>query len=166
LHTVEVYCDLEGLQAPGGGLIPASVTAQTQRPGLVILDRSVHGLHRISLVELTCPWDTDTDKARDRKISRYAGLKEKLSNQGWDCSLYTIEVGAQGHISKVVKDRLWSLFRSWVPPRHRSGVAQMIKYASWISLVGSFSVFQARNDPVWITPHLVSHHIDGVPADK
>jgi hypothetical protein len=39
LHTVEVYCDLEGLQAPGGGSIPASVMAQTQRPDLVILDR-------------------------------------------------------------------------------------------------------------------------------
>jgi hypothetical protein len=166
LHTVEVYCDLEGLQALGGGSIPASVMAQTQRLDLVILDRSVHGRHTISLVEITCPWDTDADKARDCKISRYAGLKEELSNQGWNCGLYTIEVGARGHISKVAKDRLWSLFRSWVPPGHRSGVAQMIKYASWIFLVCSFSIFQARNDPVWITPRLVSHHIDGVPADK
>jgi hypothetical protein len=42
----------------------------------------------------------------------------------------------------------------------------MIKYAIWISLVCSFSIFQARNDPVWITPSLVSHHLDGVPADE
>jgi hypothetical protein len=82
LSTVEVYCDLEGLQAPGGGSIPASVMAQTQRPDLVVLDRSDHGQLRISLIKLTCPWDTDADKARDRKISRYAGLKEELSNQG------------------------------------------------------------------------------------
>jgi hypothetical protein len=82
LGTVEVYCNLEGLQAPGGGSIPASVMAQTQRPELVILDRSVHGRHRLSLVELTCPWNTDTDKARDLMISRYAGLKEELGNQG------------------------------------------------------------------------------------
>jgi hypothetical protein len=161
-----VYCNLEGLQAPGGGSIPASVMAQTQRPDLVILDRSVHGRHRISLVKLTCPWDTDADKARDCRISRYAGLKEELSNQDWDCGLYTIDVGAPGNISKVVKDHLWSLFQSWVPPWHRSGVAQMIKYASWVSRVCSFSIFQARNDLVWITPRLVSHHIDGVPADK
>jgi hypothetical protein len=166
LSTVEVYCDLEELQAPDGGSILASVMAQTQRPELVILDRSVHGRHRISLVELTYPWDTDADKVRDRKISRYSGLKEEQSNQGWDCGLYTIEVEARGYISKVVKDRLWSLFRSWVSPGHRSGVAQMIKYASWIFLVCSFSIFQARNKPVWITPRLVSHHIDGVPADK
>jgi hypothetical protein len=52
LHTVEVYCNFEGLQAPGGGSIPASAMAQTQRPDLVILDKSVHGGHRISLVEL------------------------------------------------------------------------------------------------------------------
>jgi hypothetical protein len=133
---------------------------------LVILDKLVHGRHRISLVELTCPWDTDADKARDRKIFRYAGLKEELSNQGWDCGQYMIEVGAREHISKVVKDQLQSLSQSWVPPGSRSCVAQMIKYASWISLVCLFSIFKARNDPVWITPHLVSHHIGGVLAEK
>jgi hypothetical protein len=106
LHIVEVYCDLEGLQTPGGWSIPALVMAQTQRPDLVILDRSVHGLYRISLVELMCPWDTDADKARDCKISRYAGLKEELSNHCWDFGLYTIEVGTWGHISNVVKNRL------------------------------------------------------------
>jgi hypothetical protein len=33
--------------------------AQTQRPDLAILDRSEYVRHRISLVELMCPWDTD-----------------------------------------------------------------------------------------------------------
>jgi hypothetical protein len=92
LSTVEVYCNLGGLQAPGGGSIPVSVMVQRQRPDLVILDRSVQGWHQIFLVELTCPWDTDADKARDCKISRYAGLKDELSNQCWDCGLYMIEV--------------------------------------------------------------------------
>jgi hypothetical protein len=125
---------------------------QTQRSDLVILDRSVHGRHIISLVELTCSWDTDAEKARDHKISRDAGLKEELSNQGWDLGLYMIEVGARGHISKVVKDHLQSLFQSWEPPRHKSGVMQMVKYASWLSLVCLFSILQARNNHVWITP--------------
>jgi hypothetical protein len=60
-------------------------------------------------------------------------------------SMPAIEVGAQGRISKVVKDRLRSLFQFWVPLRHRSGFAQMIKCASWISLVRSFFIFQACN---------------------
>jgi hypothetical protein len=35
--TVELYCDLDGLQAPGGGSIPAEVMVQAQRPDLVTL---------------------------------------------------------------------------------------------------------------------------------
>jgi hypothetical protein len=52
--TTELYCDLDGLQALGGGSIPADVMVQAQRPDLVIVDRSVHGRHRIALVELNC----------------------------------------------------------------------------------------------------------------
>jgi hypothetical protein len=54
---------------------------QAQRPDLVIIDRSVYGRFRIALVELTSPWDTDAKRAEERKTSRYADLKEELSNQ-------------------------------------------------------------------------------------
>jgi hypothetical protein len=70
--------------------------------------------------------------------------KLALSNEGWDCSLYPIEVGARGHIIKSVKDRLWTLFRAWIPVGHRSGIGQMMKDDSRISLVCSFAIFQAR----------------------
>jgi hypothetical protein len=145
--TVELYCDLEGLQAPGGGSIPADVMVQAQRPDLVIIDWSVHSRHRIALVELTCLWDTDAKRVEDHKTVRYSDFKEELSNQGWDCCLYLIEVGARGHIIKSVKDCLWSLFRAWVPAGHRSGIGQM-KDVSRISRVCSFAIFQACNDLV------------------
>jgi hypothetical protein len=64
--AVELYCDLDGLQAPGGKLITPDIMVQAQRPDLVILNRSVHGRHRIALVELTRPWDTDAKKAKER----------------------------------------------------------------------------------------------------
>jgi hypothetical protein len=48
---VELYCDLDGLQAPGSG----SISADVMVPDLVIIDRSVYGRFRIALVELTCP---------------------------------------------------------------------------------------------------------------
>jgi hypothetical protein len=91
-RTVELYCDLDGLQAPDGGSILADVMVQAQRPDLVIVDWSVHGRHRIALVKLTCPLDTDAKRAKEPKTARYADLKEKLSNQGWDCRLYLIKV--------------------------------------------------------------------------
>jgi hypothetical protein len=70
--------------APGGRSIPADVMVQAQIPYLVILDGLVHSRHRIALVELTCPWDTDTKRAKEQKASRYAGLKTAISNEGWD----------------------------------------------------------------------------------
>jgi hypothetical protein len=69
---VELYSDLDELQAPGGGSIPADILVQAQRPDLVILDRLVHGRHRIALVELTCPWNTDTKRAKEHKTARYS----------------------------------------------------------------------------------------------
>jgi hypothetical protein len=154
------------LQAPGGRSILADVMVQTLRSDLVIVDQSVYGRLRIALVELTCPWDTDAKRAEERKNVRYTDLKEELSNQGWDCSLYLIEFEARGHIVKSVMDRLRSLFQAWLPAGHRSGIGQMIKDVSRISLVCSLAIFQARNDPVWFSPRLVMRHIDGVPTGE
>jgi hypothetical protein len=107
-----------------------------------------------------------TKRAEEHKTARYADLKEELSNQGWDCSLYLIEVGVRGHIVKSVKDRLRSLFRAWLPVGHRSGIGQMIKDVSRISLVCSLAIFQACNDPVWFSLHLVTQHIEGMPTGE
>jgi transposase len=153
--TVELYCDLDGLQAPGGGSIPADVMVQAQRPDLVIIDQSAHGRHRIALVELTCHWNTVAKRAEERKTARYADLKVALSNEEWDCSLYLIEVGMRGHIIKSVKDRLWSLLQAWVPAGHWSGIGQMMKDVSRISLACLFAIFQSCNDPVWFSPCIV-----------
>jgi hypothetical protein len=126
----------------------------------------VHGRHRIALVELTCPWDTDAKRAEKCKIARFADLKIALRNEVWDCSMYLIEVGARGHIIKLVEERLRSLFRAWVPASHRSGIGQMMKDVSRIFLVCSFAIFQARNDPVWFSPRLVMRLIDWVPTGE
>jgi hypothetical protein len=163
--AVKLYCDLEGLQAQGGGSIPADVMVQAQRPDLVILDRSVHSRHRIALVEMTCSWDTDAKWAKERKALRYADLKTALSNEGWDCSPYMIKVGAQNHILKLVKDNLRSLFWAWVPLGYRSGIGQVMKDVSRISLVCLFSIFQVRNDPAWSPPHLDTRWMDRVLMD-
>jgi hypothetical protein len=65
----------DGLQALDGRSIPADIMVQAQRPDFVILDQSVHGRHRIALVELTCPWDTDAKRAEELKASIYATSK-------------------------------------------------------------------------------------------
>jgi hypothetical protein len=144
--TVELYCDLAGLQAPGGGSIPADAMAQAQRLDLVIIDRSVYGRFRLALVELTCPWDTDAKRAEERKTAGYADLKDELNDSGWDCGLHLIEVGARGHTVNSAKDCFWSLFRAWLPAGHRPGTGQMTKCASRTPHVCLFATPQARND--------------------
>jgi hypothetical protein len=42
----------------------------------------VYSRFRMALVELTCPWDTDAKRAKERKTARYTDLKVELSNQG------------------------------------------------------------------------------------
>jgi hypothetical protein len=148
---VELYCDLDGLKALGGELIPADIMVQAQRLDFFIFYRLVHGRLRIALVEPTCPWDTDAKKAEEHKTVRYAQLETAFRNLEWYFSLYMIEVGAQGHILKLVKDCLCSLFRAWVPAGHRSGIGQILKVFSRISLVRLFAIFQACNDPVWFS---------------
>jgi hypothetical protein len=145
---VKLHCDLDGLQAPGSGFIPTHVMVQAQRPDRVLIDRSVHGRHRIASVELTCPSDTDAKRAEEHKTARYAVLKIAPSNEGRDCSLYLIEVGARDHIINLVKDRLWLLFWAWVPAGHRSSIGQMMKDVSRIFLVRLFAIFQAGNDSI------------------
>jgi hypothetical protein len=85
------------------------------------------------------------------------------------CPLVTNQLASPYHgiyIVKSVKDRLRSLFRAWLPAGHRSGIGQMIKDVSRISMVCLFAIFQARNDPVWFSPHLVTRHIDKVPTGE
>jgi hypothetical protein len=108
-------------------------------------------------------WDTDAEKAIKCKASRYADFKTALSDEGWDFSLHLIKVRARGIILKLVKGCLQLLFRTWVPPGHRTGIGQII---GWIFLVCSFAIFQACSDPDWFYPHLFTQHIDGVPAKE
>jgi hypothetical protein len=126
----------------------------------------VDSRHRIALVELTCPWDTDAKRDEECKTARYADVETALSNEGWDCSLYLIKVGVWGHIIKLVKDCLRSLFRALVPASYRSSIGQMMNDVSRISLVCLFAIFQARNDPVCFSPCLVMRHIDRVPTGE
>jgi hypothetical protein len=53
--TVELYCDLDGLQALGGWSIPADIMVQAPRPDLDIFDRSVHGRPSVSVVRARAP---------------------------------------------------------------------------------------------------------------
>jgi hypothetical protein len=88
---MEVYCNLDELQAPEPGwwliLTDILTQGQSQRLDVFIHDRFMPGQNRRFLVELMCPWDTDARKAEGRKTLSHAYLRNTLRNQRWDCSL-------------------------------------------------------------------------------
>jgi hypothetical protein len=120
----------------------------------------VHCRHTLDQGKLTWRHDSVLNHISGFLGSAFVGKSMvKLSDQGWACGLCLIGVGARGHIVGSVKDRLRSLFRAWLPAGRGSGIGQMIKDVSRISLVCSFAMFQARGDPVWFSPRLVTQNI-------
>ena len=64
------------------------------RPDIVVEEDN-----RVSLFDVTCPFDNDTDALSDAaaaKIDKYAPLKEFLSSKGKSCEIYPFVVGAFG----------------------------------------------------------------------
>ena len=67
-HTnLEIYADLAGSRV-NGVTIPNDIIWTERKPDLVIINRSTK---KINLVELTVPWDSGTDNAKQRKEDRY-----------------------------------------------------------------------------------------------
>ena len=74
-----LFSDLSGFQAPHGGTIPPHVLVTALRPDLVILNEISR---EIIIFELTCPWDSNTDRSHSFKEDKYAALIADLSLPG------------------------------------------------------------------------------------
>ena len=70
-----LYSDLNGFQAPHGGVIPPDVLVTVLRPDLFLVDESAR---EVVLLELTCPWDRNINRSHDYKQERYASLVADL----------------------------------------------------------------------------------------
>ena len=139
--------DLDGFQAPHGGTVPPDILVTALRPDLVIVNRQ---LQRLMLFELTCPWDSNIENAHSFKDSKYAPIVADLSNM-FKVFHYSVEVSVRGQLTKSNRARLKSLafeFCSDSKNINRS----LITHASKASLLCSYSIFSARNEPSWSSP--------------
>ena len=62
-----LYSDLNGFQAPHGGVIPPDVLVTVLRPDLFLVDESAR---EVVQLELTCPWDRNINRSHDYKQER------------------------------------------------------------------------------------------------
>ncbi|NCF47118.1 MAG: hypothetical protein GWP24_06070 [Alphaproteobacteria bacterium] len=142
-----LFSDLAGLQGPNGGTIPPDVLVTNLKPDIFIRDIASS---RVCIFELTCPWDANISNAHNYKQEKYAPLVADLARHHV-VSHYSIEISVRGQVSKENKSRLKHFSRQFCT---NSQIGKdVIKCASKASLLASFSLFSARNEPSWNSPN-------------
>ena len=142
-----IFCDLIGNGTGGGGTIPPHIITTSQRPDLVIINEQEKF---VILFELSVPWDSNINSAHTYKQNKYSALKLDLQAAGFFTFLFCFEVSVRGQISKSNKSQLKTfLFKSTDYPR--SNFKSFINNISKAALLGSFTIFNARNEPSWST---------------
>ena len=126
--------------------IPPDILTTRFTPDLVIINRSQK---KIELLELTCSFEKNIESAHIRKAKKYNDLKVDLERVGWVVQLIPFEVGSRGQITKRNKESLINVFkRNQIKVKNN----QLFKDLSKISLLCSYSVFQAHCVPMWRDP--------------
>ena len=142
-----IYADLPG-HTITGGTIPPNILPTSQRPDLVLInydDKSVH------IFELTVPFEPNISKAHTRKLERYQTLQTEIIDNGFKCYLNCVEIGSRGLVTGENLRRLRATFKFVGTKLSNSHIKEMSK----ISLLCSFTIWNARNEPQWDTaPYL------------
>ena len=142
---VTFYTDLPE-QSCNGGTIPADIIQTSQRPDIVLLNREDKS---IILMELTVSFEKNIESANLRKTSRYRDLTSDLRDKGWKADCVAFEIGSRGYISKRNKKSICDTLKIYKIKLQNKKLLQDI---SKISLLCSFSIFQAHCQPSWQSP--------------
>ena len=142
-----LFFDLAGFQYPTGGVIPPHVLVTPLRPDIFLVNEQSR---EVVLFELTCPWERNIDRSHEYKENKYAPIIADMSRE-YRVFNFSVEVAARGLITKQNKARLksFALRCSNVSSRE---LKTFLSCCSKASLLSSFAIFQARNEPSWSSP--------------
>ena len=144
-EEVTIYTDIPGLTI-NGGTIPADIITTGQRPDIVIINRKKK---KIALLELTVSFEKNIDSANIRKSTRYFDLTKDLKAEGWLADCVPFEIGSRGHVTKKNKSDITNILTNYDIKIKKK---KMFEELSKISLLCSFSIFQAHCQPTWQSP--------------
>ena len=117
------------------------------RPDVFLVDEN----DRIAILfELTCPWETNIESSHTFKEAKYAPLVADLSRD-FRVFHFSVEISARGFISRQNRARL-KAFALRCCDVSNSDVKKFVDFCSKASLLSSFAIFQARNEPTWSSP--------------
>ena len=119
---------------------PVHICVTDQRPDVVLFSGNQQ---TVILIELTCPAEENIANARLRKSVKYTPLKRQIIDNGWECHLWTIEVGARGFVAGSVRRCLRNLgFRN-------TEVRSLIRNVSVCVSRCSFGIYKSLRVAQW-----------------
>ena len=153
----DLYSDLPGHQAAGGGTIPPTITITALRPDVVLVEREAKRLH---LFELTMPGEQYIDERNKQKSDKYAHFATDCAP--YSCTVTCFEVSNKGFISTRNHETLKALHKYTKPDIKLKTFKQNI---SALALYTSYHIYLCRSDPLFtITPFLPPPFSDGSSA--
>ena len=147
-NNITIYADLPGHQVNGGS-IPADILTTAQRPDIVVIDRFKK---HITLFELSVSFEKNSELANLRKVSRYRDLASDLEQRGWVTDNTPFEIGSRGYINTRNKSTICDTMKKHTIKIKKS---KLLKDLSKISLLCSYTLFQAHCQPDWQSPPLL-----------
>ena len=105
------------------------------------------------MYELTVSYERNVDDANVRKTNRYAGLEADIEANGFKCSTVCFEIGQRGHINNRNKVALGGFLRL---TKSKTKFRTFYQKISKISLLCSFAIYCARDEPEWVSPRFLS----------
>ena len=100
-----------------------------------------------SWIELSVPFETNIDGAHSRKTNKYSPIISDISEKNIKTKFLAIEIGSRGYISGENMKRLKELYKHVDPGK--ISFKDFKNNISKLSIVSSFVIFNARNDPTW-----------------
>ena len=140
-NDITIFSDLAGFTTTRGTL-PVNVIVSKLKPDMVIYNRHENSIH---LVELTVPFETNINKAHDRKLKKYLDLVSDIADNGFICDLTCFEVGSRGLITPENVGYIAKVF-SFVGAKPRK---TFLRELSKLALLSSYTIWNARQEPAW-----------------
>ena len=146
---IDIYSDIEGYKI-NGGTIPGDILCTLERPDIVLVERKSR---KITLLELTCSFESNIDAANLRKLRKYQDLKKDLEANKYSVTLLPFEIGSRGQVTKRNRVSLENIFKS---NKITVKTGKLFRDASKVAMLCSFSIFHAREQPTWQSPPYLS----------
>ena len=138
--SLDLYSDIVGYKI-NGGTIPGDILCTLERPDLVLVERKER---KITLLELTCSFESNIEAANLRKNRKYQDLKEDLEARNYSVTLLPFEIGSRGHVTKRNRIALSTIFKT----NHiKVKTGKLFKDMSKVAMLCSFSI-----SPPYLSP--------------